>query len=374
MDYFWPSLCGLLVAVLVSLLAPDWLAGNKRANDAAAGPRLEAPVGPVSYAAAVRRAAPSVVNVYTTKTVAGTPNPLLEDPFFRRFFDRSPQAHTRQQRSLGSGVIISAAGQILTNAHVIAGAEQILVLLADGRQAVAQLVGVDRETDLAVLSIELDGLQAIPIGDPNRAQVGDAVLAIGNPFGFGQTVTQGIISATGRDLVDLSSLVSFLQTDAAINDGSSGGALIDAYGNLLGINSRKLQSDGGVGLGFAIPADIALKVVRDLVDLGAVVRGWLGVEAQPISAQAASELGLDTAAGMLITGLHPSGPAHRAGLEVGDLILRVNEREVRDPRQLINRIANSAPGARLNVAILRAGQPLTVIAELDARPEPEQPL
>jgi serine protease DegS len=242
-------------------------------------------------------------------------------------------------------------------------------MLFDGRQAVAEVVGVDSETDLAVLSVEMNNLKAINIGDPNSAQVGDVTLAIGNPFGFGQTVTQGIISATGRNLLDLSSLVNFLQTDAAINDGNSGGALVDAYGNLLGINSRKLESTGSVGLGFAIPADVALKVVKDIVEQGRVVRGWLGIEARQLSEEAASSLGLRRSRAMVITGLYPGGPGHRAGLEVGDVLVKLNGREIIDGRRVISMIANAVPGSKLDFEILRRGQSLTVTAEVDERPE-----
>lgn len=371
--YFWPTLSGLLIAVVIAFIAPEWLEGNTpETSEEGFEQPPETWVGPVSYAEAARRAAPSVVNIYTTKTVSTNQNPLLDDPFFRRFFNRPLLNQTQEQRSLGSGVIISSDGYILTNAHVIQGADQILVMLYDGRQAVANVVGVDAETDLAVLSVELESIRAISIGDPNSAQVGDVTLAIGNPFGFGQTVTQGIISATGRNLVDLSSLVNFLQTDAAINDGNSGGALVDAYGNLLGINSRKLENDGSVGLGFAIPADVALKVVKDIVEQGKVVRGWLGIEARQLADEAADSLGIKRARAMVVTGLYPGGPGHRAGLEVGDVIIKINDRDIIDGRRVISMIANATPGSKLSFEILRRGQPLSVIAEVDLRPE--QPL
>ena len=372
--YFWPILSGLLLAVAIAALAPEWLNGSDNSMDTGEYGQVTdgSWAGPVSYAEAARRAAPSVVNIYTTKTVSANSNPLLEDPFFSRFFNRPLLNRTQEQRSLGSGVIISADGYILTNAHVINDADQILVMLYDGRQAVAEVVGVDSETDLAVLRVEMTNIRAINIGDPNSAQVGDITLAIGNPFGFGQTVTQGIISATARNLVDLSSLVNFLQTDAAINDGNSGGALVDAYGNLLGINSRKLESTGSVGLGFAIPADVALKVVKDIVEQGRVVRGWLGIEARQISEEAASSLGLKRTRAMVITGLYPGGPGHRSGLEVGDVLVKLNGRDIIDGRRAINTIANATPGSQLEFEILRRGQSLNVTAEVDERPE--QPL
>ncbi len=372
-SYFWPIVSGLLIAVLVATIAPQWLQGSQpETRNEEFGQATDAWIGPVSYAEAARRAAPSVVNIYTTKTVARNRIPMLDDPAFRRLFNRPLLNRTQEQRSLGSGVIISSDGYILTNAHLIEGADQILVMTYDGQQGQAEVVGVDGETDLAVLNVQLDNIRAISIGDPHSAQVGDVALAIGNPFGFGQTVTQGIISATGRNLVDLSSLISFLQTDAAINEGNSGGALVDAYGNLLGINSRKLQSNGSVGLGFAIPADIAVKVVKDIVEQGKVVRGWLGIEAQQISGEAVSSLGLKHKGAMAITGLYPGGPGHRAGLEVGDVIVKVNDRDVIDGRRIINLIANASPGSKLSFEILRQGQPLTVNAEIDLRPS--QPL
>ena len=372
--YFWPVLSGLLIAVIIAVLSPEWLNGKEPddASEESFEPQRESWSGQVSYSEAAKRAAPSVVNIYTTKTVSRNSNPLLDDPFFRRFFNRPLLNQTKEQRSLGSGVIISSDGYILTNAHVIEGADQILVLSYDGRQADAEVVGVDAVTDLAVLSIELDNLQAISIGDPNSAQVGDVTLAIGNPFGFGQTVTQGIISATGRNLVALSNLVNFLQTDAAINDGNSGGALVDAYGNLLGINSRKLESDGSVGLGFAIPADVAIKVVKDIVEQGEVIRGWLGIEARQLTDDAANSLDLKRGRAMVVTGLYPGGPGHRAGFEVGDVITKVNDRDIIDGRRVMSMIANAKPGSKLSFEILRQGQPLNISAVID--PRPTQPL
>ena len=368
--YFWPILSGLLIAAIIAISSPKWLdgAGSNEAAEGGFERRRETWSGPVSYAEAAKRAAPSVVNIYTTKTVSRNNNPLLDDPFFRRFFNRPLLNQTKEQRSLGSGVIISSDGYILTNAHVIEGADQILVMLYDGRQAVAEVVGLDAETDLAVLSAKMDNLQAISIGDPNSVKVGDVALAIGNPFGFGQTVTQGIISATGRNLVNLSSLVNFLQTDAAINYGNSGGALVDAYGNLLGINSRKPESTGSVGLGFAIPADVAVKVVKDIVEQGEVIRGWLGIEARQLTDEAADSLGLKRTRAMVVTGLYPGGPGHRAGFEVGDVIVKINGRDIIDGRRVMSMIANATPGSKLSFETLRRGQPLVVNAEIDPRP------
>lgn len=369
--FFWPILSGLLIAALIAMFNPAWINGSEPETTEGGFEQTQGTwSGPVSYSEAAKRAAPSVVSIYTAKTISVSGNPLLDDPFFKRFFNRPLLNQTQEQRSLGSGVIMSSDGYILTNAHVIEGADQILVMLYDGRQAVAEVVGVDSETDLAVLRAELANLRAINIGDPNSAQVGDITLAIGNPFGFGQTVTQGIISATGRNLVDLSRLVNFLQTDAAINDGNSGGALVDAYGNLLGINSRKLETSGSVGLGFAIPADVALKVVRDIVEQGEVVRGWLGIEGISLTEDQSDLLNLKQGRGIIVTGLAQGGPAHRAGFEVGDILIKINDREVIDGRRVMNMIANAAPGSKLNFEILRRGVSLAVIAEVGLKPTP----
>jgi len=368
--YFWPVLSGLLIAIVISVVAPEWLAKDST-------PQLSEDYqqtnsdwsGPVSYAEAARRAAPSVVNIYARKIVRTNSNPLMDDPFFRRVFNGSNTNQTREQQDLGSGVIVSTDGYVLTNAHVIDGADEIILMLYDGRQAVAEVVGVDAETDLAVLHIELDNLKAINMGDPKSAQVGDITLAIGNPFGFGQTVTQGIISATGRNLVDFSLLVNFLQTDAAINAGNSGGALVDAYGNLLGINTRKFESTGSVGLGFAIPADVAVEVLMDIVENGEVVRGWLGIGALQLTDELSDSLELRRGKAMIVTGLYPGGPGHRAGIEVGDVIIGINDQDIIDGRRVMALIAGSAPGEKLTFKILRDGKPLSVIAEVDHRPE-----
>lgn len=368
--YFWPILSGLLIAIIIAVSVPEWLVDRNipLVND---GYRQQTSSwsGPVSYADAARRAAPSVVNIYTSKTVSTNYSPLMDDPFFRRFFNGSNLNQTRQQNDLGSGVIVSTDGYVLTNAHVINGADEILIMLYDGRQIEAEVVGIDAETDLAVLHIELDNLKAINMGDPKSAQVGDVTLAIGNPFGFGQTVTQGIISATGRNLVDSSLLVNFLQTDAAINAGNSGGALVDAYGNLLGINARKLESSGSVGLGFAIPADVAVDVLMDIVENGEVIRGWLGIEALQLTDEKSDTLELRRGQAMVVTGLYPGGPGHRAGIEVGDVIININDRDIIDGRRVMSLIAGSTPGERLTFKILRDEKPISVIAEVEHRPE-----
>jgi len=326
---------------------------------------------PASYADAVSNAAPSVVNIYTRTKLKRQRHPLFEDPLFRHFFKNSNQPQQeRMQSALGSGVIISDKGYILTNNHVIADADEIVVLLTDGREALAQKVGTDSDSDLAVLKIEFSNLKAITVGNPSNAKVGDVVLAIGNPFGVGQTVTQGIISATGRYGLGINTYENYLQTDAAINPGNSGGALIDAHGNLLGINTAILDKTGySVGIGFAIPADTAVSALEDIVTHGQVVRGWLGIEAQQLNETAAKKLQLSTRNGVIVTAIYNDGPAHQAGLRPGDIILRINELWVSDGRLSMNQVAASRPGDVVDIAILREGEKQVVKATLGTKPK-----
>ena len=369
----WPVVTGLLAAALIVTLAPDLVS---KADNSAPGtpshtssPESQTWQGPVSYSEAVARAAPAVVNIYTTKSInPQRQHPLLRDPFFRRFFSGSgvPQ-QKRMEASLGSGVIVSDKGFILTNAHVVNDADEILILLHDGREARASVIGIDPDTDLAVLKTELDNLSPIAIGDPQHSTVGDVALAIGNPFGVGQSVSQGIVSATGRGL-GLNTFENFLQTDAAINPGNSGGALIDAYGNLLGINSAILNEDSSVGLGFAIPADTAIKVMEDIVEYGKVIRGWLGVQAQQLTADVARRLGIDPPRGLIITDIHINSPAHLAGLRPGDIITHFNGQLVGDGREGTNIIAGLKPGDPIHVDAVRNGEKISVTAVAGERP------
>ncbi|NIB41870.1 PDZ domain-containing protein [Pseudomaricurvus alkylphenolicus] len=326
--------------------------------------------GVASYSEAVANAAPAVVNIYTRKKLKRRHHPLLDDPLFRHFFNLSdrPQQE-RMESALGSGVIISPDGYLLTNNHVIEGADEILVLLQDGREAKAIQVGTDPESDLAVLKVELDNLTAINVGEPANVKIGDVVLAIGNPFGVGQTVTQGIISATGRYGLGINKYENYLQTDAAINPGNSGGALVDVHGNLLGINTAILDKTGfSVGIGFAIPADTAVKVMQDLVSYGQVVRGWLGIEAQQMTQELAKSFNLDTPHGVIITAIYNNGPAHKAGLRPGDIIRRMNNIVVSDGRLSMNQIAQGRPGDAIEIEVLRNGKPLVVQGVLGVKP------
>ncbi len=329
--------------------------------------------GPASYANAVEIAAPSVVNINTTKLVGGRQHPLYNDPIFRRFFDDQYRSPTqRRDNSLGSGVIISEQGYIITNNHVIAGADEIQVSLTDGRQATAQVVGSDPETDVAVLKIALHNLPSITFGRSDLLRVGDVVLAIGNPFGVGQTVTQGIVSATERSHLGIATYENFIQTDAAINPGNSGGALINAAGELIGINTAIYSRSGGSqGVGFAIPADIVKIVMKQVLEFGRVIRGWLGVEIQTITPALAESFGLPEARGIIIAGVMPQGPADHAGVETGDIILQMNGQLVTDGTEALNLIAQTPPGSELKMSGIRRGQPFSITALTSRRPLPE---
>ena len=371
----WPVICGLLAAIIILDHFPTLF---KSETDAiTTTPEPIAPIivpaqeAPVSYSQAVMKAAPAVVNIYTSKVVQEQLPPQFSDPFFRYFLQRNNiRQRERVQRSLGSGVIINPEGYLLTNHHVINEADEILVLLQDGREALARTIGSDPESDLAVLKIDLENLESIPVGDPSSAMVGDVVLAIGNPYGFGQTVTQGIISATGRYGLKLSTYENFIQTDAAINPGNSGGALVDAKGNLLGINTAIYSKTGGSqGIGLAIPSDLALHIMTDLIQYGKVIRGWLGIEVQSLPAVIAQRNQLSSNNGVIVTGTYPGGPADQSGLISGDIIVRINEQPVGDGHAGMNFIAATRPGESVAIDIIRQGQAMGVNAVVGTRPE-----
>jgi len=362
LDYIgWPITFGILLALLALTLFPQ-LKNQSLLQDFQSGPQLE--LGPVSYAAAVNRAAPSVVNIHTDRLVR--PKRLVYDEFWQRYYERRLPAQ-RVQNSLGSGVIVSEDGYLLTNNHVIENAYTIFVQLFDGRQIEAKIVGLDKESDLAVLKIELDQLKPINFGNPEDAQVGDVVLAIGNPYGVGQTVTQGIISATGRNVLNLNLFEDFIQTDAAVNPGNSGGALVDAYGNLMGINTAILNKTGSsIGIGFAIPADYANKALQDIIEYGLVVRGWLGFDAEQLTPSLAKSLGLSSAAGIIISHVTANGPAHQAGLRPGDVITDLDNVAV--TISSMRQIANTKPGTQLPARLIRNGQQLNSTITVGIRP------
>ena len=369
----WPLLVGILVALLiiqrypqpVGITEPD--IGLQQAPLIAAGSQQ----GPYSYANAVASAAPAVANLYTTKVIEKTEQqpPLAKDPLFQRFFNDNLPRQRRMESSLGSAVIMSPEGYLLTNNHVTANAEQIVVALKDGRETLARVIGSDPETDLAVLKIDLAELPAITLGHSDRIRVGDVTLAIDNPFGVGQTVTMGIISATGRNQLGLNTYEDFIQTDAAINRGNSGGALVDAGGNLIGINTAIISESGGSqGIGFAIPVKLALEVMKSIIEHGQVIRGWLGVEVQSLTQELAESFGQEGRPGIVVAGVYRDGPAERAGLQPGDLILSIDGVQSADGRSSMNQVARARPGEKIDIDILRNGKPLTLTAEVGVRP------
>ena len=326
--------------------------------------------GPVSYAAAVEHAAPAVVSIHTAKVVVQR-HPLFNDPLFQQFFGRGPDTpRQRVETSLGSGVILSSQGYILTNHHVIGGADAIKVFLRDGRSATAKVIGSDPETDLAVLKIEMKNLPALTLGRSERLRVGDVVLAIGNPYGVGQTVTMGIVSATGRTALGINTFENFIQTDAAINPGNSGGALVDAQGSLVGINTAIFSQTGGsVGIGFAIPTSLAKGVMEQIIEYGRPLRGWLGFEAQALTPELIEAFGLakDTA-GLVITTLYRNGPAHKAGVAPGDVLVAIDGKPASDAREVLLAISGHRPGDKIRLEVLREGKRLELPAIAGERP------
>ena len=369
-NYGWPLVVGLLLALLLIESFPH-LVGLPRAglNLQQAPAYINAARGPASYASAVNQASPAVANLYTAKVVSKPLQPLYSDPAFRQFFGDNLPQQKRMESSLGSAVLMSKEGYLLTNNHVTAGADQIIVALKDGRETLARVIGSDPETDLAVLKIDLPDLPAITLGRSDKIRIGDVVLAIGNPFGVGQTVTMGIISATGRNQLGLNTYEDFIQTDAAINPGNSGGALVDAQGDLLGINTAIFSRTGGSqGIGFAIPIKLAMDVMSSIVEHGQVVRGWLGLEVQALTPELAESFGLLDSPGILVAGVYRDGPAALAGLQPGDVILKIAEEHAQDGRTSMNQVARMSPGGTVKIDILRNGQPRSLTATIGVRP------
>nr|WP_272909129.1 trypsin-like peptidase domain-containing protein [Acinetobacter nectaris] len=311
-----------------------------------------------SYSSAVKAAAPAVVNIFTTQKVRKNSKDISNADALREFFDRqSPELKSRNENNLGSGVIVRSDGYILTNNHVITQADKIIVGLSDGRRAVATVVGTDPDTDLAVIKIDLNNLPVVPFKLSGN-EVGDVVLAIGNPFGVGQTVTQGIISALGRSDLGINTYEDFIQTDAAINPGNSGGALIDVAGNLIGVNTAIFsQSGGSLGIGFAIPAKVCQHVFNSILKDGKVIRGWLGLSLVPPTYNDDVNT---VPSGVVIASILPNGPAAQAGLEHGDRIVKVNNTAINSASHLINYVALQVPNTIVKVDIVRDNQPLTL--------------
>ena len=376
---FWllfAQACTLCLAALfvVATLRPDLLPRIAGKNGGVVVLReAEAPstgaTAALTYADAAKKAMPAVVNIYTSKAVRSR-NPLLDDAILRRYFpDLAERAPARRATSLGSGVIVSPDGYVLTNHHVIEGADDIEVVLADGRELSARIKGVDPESDLAVLKTEGQDLPTITFGTTDHLQVGDVVLAIGNPFGFGNTVTLGIVSALGRNHLGINRFEDFIQTDAAINPGNSGGALVDTTGNLIGINSTIFsQSGGSMGIGFAIPVSLARTVLAQIIKDGTVTRGWLGVEPQAITREAAQALALARTDGVLVRALQRDGPADRAGIQVRDVVVEIAGKPTPDVPQLLARIAELTPGSSARIKVVRDGKPLDVDVVIAKRP------
>ena len=364
----------LAVLFVVNTLKPQWLASTP----AAAQPEVVAirtapppgasvvPLSAGSLSAAVRRAAPAVVSVSAVKA-AGRNNPHDRDPWYRYFF--GDRAQGEMQRGVGSGVIVSTQGYLLTNNHVVEGANEIEVGLNDGREAKARLVGTDPDTDVAVLKIDLDKLPSVTLGNVEALQVGDQVLAIGNPFNVGQTVTSGIVSALGRNQLGLSTFENFIQTDAPINPGNSGGALVDVNGQLVGINTAIFSRSGGsMGIGFAIPVDLARQVMEGLIKDGKVTRGWIGVEPRDLPAEYVESFKLPIKDGVLITGVLQDGPASKSGLKPGDVVTTVGERPVANTTQLLNAVAALKPGSEAAIGVQRGAQALQLKLTVGQRP------
>ena len=356
----------LAALFVVSLVKPDWLAWRSHVielrESTGPGP-VAAPAGALrslSFSEAARKATPSVVNISATRQVQRR-NPLLDDPAFQRFFGERFTLPPETQLSLGSGVIVSREGYILTNDHVVEGVSDIQVTLSDGRTTAGKIVGTDPDTDLAVVRISTAGLTPITFGQSESLRVGDVVLAIGDPFSVGQTVTMGIVSAVGREINSANPFGSFIQTDAAINPGNSGGALVDVNGNLIGINTLIFSRSGGYqGIGFAIPVSLAKRVLEQIIETGGVTRGWFGVEVADISPELAESLGLKSTKGAIIGAIERGSPAEKGGLKLGDVILTVNGRVVGDVSAALNAIAEVPPGKSVPVKVVRRNQEMTV--------------
>jgi len=351
----------LAVLFVVTTLKPEWLPQRPSVvalQEAATGSDDASSPTPGSYRDAARAALPAVVHIYTTQEIRAQRHPLFDDPIFRHFFGDRPEGQPQRNSGLGSGVIVNANGYILTNFHVVESADDIQVSLNDGRSFKAKVIGSDPESDLAILQIKADKLPVITFGQMDNLRVGDVVLAIGNPFGVGQTVTMGIVSALGRSHLGINTFENFIQTDAAINPGNSGGALVDTHGNLVGINTAIYSRTGGsLGIGFAIPVSSIKNVMEQIIQNGTVTRGWIGVEAQEITAELAESFGLPDTEGALIAGVVRGSPADAAGIRPGDVLLAVAGKPVKDPQVMLDLIAALKPDER---AIFRLRRDKTI--------------
>ncbi|KND58320.1 Outer membrane stress sensor protease DegQ, serine protease [Candidatus Paraburkholderia schumanniana] len=372
----------LALMFIIATLKPQWLQrqgqfGKQFAEPIVALQEVAPSIGsrPVqsSYTEGAQKAMPAVVNVFSSKDGNPPPDPRAKDPLFRYFFgDKNKRKSDEPPASnLGSGVIVSSEGYILTNQHVVDGADQIEVALADGRTSSAKVIGVDPETDLAVLKINMTNLPTITLGRMDQTRVGDVVLAIGNPFGVGQTVTMGIVSALGRNHLGINTFENFIQTDAAINPGNSGGALVDVNGNLLGINTAIYSRSGGsLGIGFAIPVSTARSVLESIITTGTVMRGWIGVEPQDVTLEIAESFGLDQKSGAIVAGVLQGGPADKAGIKPGDILVSISEDTITDTTRLLNVVAQIKPGTSVKVHLMRKNKEMDVNVMIGKRPAP----
>jgi len=373
----------LAALFIVTTLKPEWLSDSRVGSLVDTVSLKESgydgQLSPGSYHEAVKRSMPAVVNIFTSKASAipktrKGANPNSSDPLFKFFFGDQPPEEGPSS-SLGSGVLVSPEGYILTNHHVISDADEIDIALSDGRKVKGKVIGSDPETDIAVLKIEAKKLPTpITLGTLESVHVGDVVLAIGNPFGVGQTVTSGIVSALGRDHVGINTFENFIQTDAAINPGNSGGALIDTRGNLIGINTAIYSNNGGsMGIGFAIPINLAKQIMESILANGSVTRGWVGVEPQNLSKELSESLGLPgNTTGVLISGVLEGGPAARGGIKPGDVLVAVNGNSIQDVRGLLNGIAQISPGNQAKLTVLRKGKEMELTVQTGTRPKPKK--
>ncbi len=354
--YGWPIVSGVLLAIVL-LQYQQKLAENS--------------VRPInSFSSAVEKAMPAVVNIYTQRQVTTNTYSHPINPILQRFFKSKITPVNKIESSLGSGVIVSSDGYILTNHHVIKRADKVKVVMADGRNRVATVIGFDEPTDLAVIKVDITNASPLIFGNPNNVKIGDVVLAIGNPYGIGQTVTQGIVSATGRHGLHINTYEKYIQTDAAINSGNSGGALINSQGDLIGINSSLYSQNGGSnGIGFAIPVDIASYVLDSIVIRGRVVRGWLGVVVEEITPSLAEALALENLNGLVLTDIKVNSPAAKAGLQIGDIITHIDETPIVDGNLSMHSIAQTPPGQKISLRVLHQGAEKSFLVVIGQRPE-----
>ena len=355
--------------LVITIFKPEWRIWPSQTNTIADITPSSNPA-PNSYRVAASKAIPSVVNIFTSKAIRAPAPPISNNPLYNHFFGGQAKSRTQRVSNLGSGVIVSADGYILTNHHVVESADEIQVALHDGRTLLAKVVGTDPETDLAVLKIDASNLPAITFSQSDQASIGDVVLAIGDPFGVGQTVTMGIISALGRSHLGINTFEDFIQTDAAINPGNSGGPLVDTNGNLIGINSAIYSRTGGSqGIGFAIPSNLVAKVMKQIIDHGEVIRGWMGIEVQDLTPELAESYKLKSGDGALIAGILRGGPADRANIHPGDVLLSVDKQTITDSAALLNQIAALKPGQSTTITLLHRDKILTTVVKIARRPK-----